>query len=156
MSKWSNQGELLVQSLWEQQMCPIVNGIVFGDGKIVELDKEKSGGKQELFRVVNITDIKSFVDERGDYWTAITQLCEFELPQRNLIVRGGEGGFGGDGFVALSRISDSDLIWIAFFDYANPFIEVSMKGDLVVATSTLEYIWQFPIAEPYNGMLIKK
>ncbi len=68
--------------------------------------------------------------------------------QRNLSVYCGEGGFGGDGYVALVSAESDEPIWIAFFDTSNPFVSVELTADNVIATSNHGNRWSFPIEAP--------
>ncbi len=149
--------EQMIQNKWKSRMCPIVNGIMFGNGKIVELEADKFEGITLHPQIQRITSIETFVLEHGDYWTSLDELCGFDLLSRNLRITGGEGGFGGDGFVALSHSSDDQLIWIAFFEDSNPFIQVSTNNDesVVIGITTLETVWQFPIDQPEKPKVYK-
>jgi hypothetical protein len=54
----------------------------------------------------------------------------------------GESGWGSAGFVAM-RNHQEELLWIAFFDFSNPFDRVEEQGRLVIARSTFGAIWTF-------------
>lgn len=150
--------EQIIQDKWKDRMCPIVNGITFGNGMIFRLEFQDLEFDDNIspLQVTERMDVELFTGKFGDYWTTLTSLCEFRLPQRNLLVYGGEGGFGADGFVALSRISDDYLNWLAFFDDSNPFVEVSINDESVlIGITTLGDVWQFPLDHPESVKVIR-
>jgi NAD(P)H-hydrate repair Nnr-like enzyme with NAD(P)H-hydrate epimerase domain len=67
---------------------------------------------------------------------------------RNLRAYCGQGGFGGDGFVALCQADTDDPLWVAFFESSNPFVSVSLLANSVVGKTTLDRKWTFPIENP--------
>ena len=50
---------------------------------------------------------------------------------------GGGGSSGSDGFVAIVKIDTGDLKWLAVFDESNPFMEVLIKDNELLAVSSL-------------------
>jgi len=83
-------------------------------------------------------------------FTTITEMIDETATDagRNLRAYCGEGGFGGDGFVALCWADTDKPIWIAFFETSNPFVSVSLHANCVVAQTTLDRKWTFPLEEP--------
>lgn len=149
--------EQLVQLKWKTGMCPILNGITFGNGKIVELETYRQSSEDLLqVRIRRTTNVEDFNTSHGDYWTEITLLCELQIRDKDLEITGGEGGLGSDGFVAVSRILDGYLLRIAFFEDSNPFIQLSVNGDCseILGVTTLGNVWQFPIAHPEQVKII--
>ena len=149
--------EQLVQLKWKTGMCPILNGIIFGDGAIVELETYRSSSEDLLqVRIRRNTDVEDFSTNHADYWTETISLCELQISDKDLEIIGGEGGFGSDGFVAVSRVSDGYLIWIAFFEDSNPFIQLSVNNNCseILGITTLGKIWQFPIEHPEQVKII--
>ncbi|MEI6433127.1 MAG: hypothetical protein WCP07_13160 [bacterium] len=52
----------------------------------------------------------------------------------NFIAKAGSGGFGGEGFVGVED-ADGQLQWLAFFNDSNPFVRLSMEGNILEAVS---------------------
>ena len=86
-------------------------------------------------------------------WTYLAQLCE--SVENDIVIAGGEGGIGSDGFVAVLRTSDRHLMWLAFFDDSNPFIKVSFLNGIVIAFSNLGDVWNFPLEKPHELKVVK-
>jgi len=148
--------EQIIQTQWQRWMCPIFSGIVYGDGTIVQVEMQRSEPLTQIARVMHRSGIGEFVKNHPDDWTELISLCEVTVPERDYRLVAGEGGFGGDGFVALARNSDNHLIWIAFFDNSNPFIEVSINKDFtgIQGKTNLGTVWRFPIDRPENVQVI--
>jgi hypothetical protein len=63
----------------------------------------------------------------------------------------GEGGMGADGFVAVqSGMAPDTLLWLAFFDFSNPFESVRFEDGFLKARNNLDEEWHFDLAEPWN------
>jgi hypothetical protein len=145
------ESERLIQDFWQDEQCPIINGVIYGTGEILMLDFDRVTEGEDIavsVRAAGKTNVASFLAEHENYLTSITELCELQVLEEDLRISGGDGGFGGDGFVAVSRLSDNYLKWIAFFDNSNPFEEVSFTGSQVLAISSHRDKWLFPLAQP--------
>lgn len=103
-------------------------------------------------KVVKWSDV-SAVDE--DNWAYMNGLVELPIPDRDLLIQAGEGSWGGEGFVAVSRIADGRLIWIAHFDFSNPFVEVALENERIKAVSTYQDEWYFPLFKPEQVVVDK-
>lgn len=143
--------ESIVQTAWKDESCPIINGIVFGTGLVkplnVDFTHDTKGPRYEL-SVGENTDVGILKKSNLLEWTYITQLFERVDDKRGIRLSCGEGGMGADGFVAVSKIQDDHLIWIAFFDCSNPFIKVDIYENMVVGVTTLDNAWSFPFDTP--------
>ncbi len=138
----------ILQDRWKKHQCLIINGIVFEDGRILQFDKPKIG--KSTLQIVNKTDLQVAITELGDYWTTLIPICKVRFQEDDLLVESGQGGLGEDGYVAVSRASDNHLVWLAFFDYSNPFYKVSVRNAeaIVVCETTYGDTWQFHLNEP--------
>lgn len=147
-----------IQQRWKASLSPIFNGIVLGNGTFIGIDFRQSlqdSGELEGV-VVTTTDVCLFEAEYQDYWTEVTPLCELQVADSKLRILGGEGGFGGDGFVALTTVDQNELVWLAFFDHSNPFVELSLDESrlVIIAKSNLGMKWVFPLHEPQRVTII--
>jgi hypothetical protein len=145
------ESERLIQDIWQDEQCPTINGIIYGTGEILLLDFDRVTEGDDTavsIRPAGKTNVASFLAEHEDYLTSITEFCEIQVQEEGVRISCGDGGFGGDGFVAVSRLSDNYLKWIAFFDNSNPFEEVSFAGSQVLAISSHRDKWLFPLAQP--------
>jgi len=150
------ESECIIQEAWKDGRCPIINGIIYGNGKIKPLNityvHDEKVPKYNISYGGESADM--WLADRGDVkWTYITQLFETHDEQSSMRISCGEGGMGADGYVALSKGEDDALVWVAFFDRSNPFTEVRVSGATVYAKTTLDNVWQFPIAEPQSATI---
>lgn len=139
-----------ISAAWSAETCPILNGIYFASGRVVLLDL--TGGERPPYAPrVSVSAETSFdeVRSRADtQWTYLNALGSREDSSRRLGVIFGEGGFGGDGFVAVVELGTDKLIWLAFFDRSNPFVSGEFEGDVVVVVNNAGMTWRFPMSGP--------
>jgi hypothetical protein len=149
MTELSTPIDSQISEAWKEERCPIVNGIFRPDDSVSRLmrDGNLENGDPVTLRVADQTTVSELERSGGLEWTYLTQLCEFRATSSRYVAVGGEGGMGSDGFVALLE-HDVKLLWLAFFDWSNPFTEVSIKDTVVTAVSSLDTIWRFPVDAP--------
>lgn len=144
-------GAALIQQLWQQRRSPIVSGVLFGTGEIAVLTFER------MVRGVNVVlrvelsgraDVAGVLRADPDMSTELTELCQVRAEERNLEAVAGEGSAGGDGFLALTRLSDGHLNWMLFVENSNPFVEVGIRGSEIIAVTTLDDLWTVPLVSP--------
>ena len=135
-----------IQALWEKGQCIILNGVMYANGS-VELVKA-----YDLPRPVGTLSLP-FLEQTSLDWnktceiTTLIPSCRSEDLSRGVVAIGGEGGMGGDGFLALTDVANR-LLWIAFFDFSNPFVFVEIARSEIIAKNNLEESWHFQIAKP--------
>lgn len=143
--------EIKIQELWANEQCPIVNGIIFGNGVIKRFELIRDGSwnpeKTVLDLKAQISIIEILRNEPNNI-THIHQLCEKTVLERNIRLVVGEAGWGGDGFVAVETLKTKKLEFMLFFDNSNPFTEVDFVDSEIVAISNLGEKWIIPIKEP--------
>ena len=141
-----------LMSFWLKGECPILNGVMFGDGSVecVEpYDQPRPAGTVTLVGKGR-TQLQSHAPLES---TALMPSCRFEDRAKDIVVTAGEAGMGSDGFVAVADLSNQ-LRWIAFFDFSNPFVSVEISSDEVVGRINLGERWRFPLANP-SGVRIE-
>lgn len=159
MTQTKGRGELNDESFtadslrrkWMDEECPIVNGVTLGTGDVYLLSLSRIRNQDQFaatVRPAGVTNLASLDKEKGLEWTYLTRLCEVRSLEKGVRVSGGEGGQGADGFVAVSSIEDDRLVWVAFFDNSNPFVEVELAGSRIHAVTTLDDRWSFDLAQP--------
>jgi hypothetical protein len=111
-----------IQELWDQGLCPIINGILFGNDQ----------------------------NEKGDFFTSLHENQRHKVFAHNLVVVGGETSAGSEGFVALLTLDTEQVLWIALFANSNPFIDVRFDASrtLVVGITSHNHVWEFPCKRP--------
>jgi len=149
--KDSKETSVILQRKIKAGECPIVNGVVTSEGVIYRIDIPKKNinpTNEESFPRKSTTTL-SQLDEKGSlYWTTLFTMGETFSKERNIKVIYGEGGMGADGFIVTSTFDTDSLIWVAFFDYSNPFREVFFQENNLIAWSTLDEKWIFPLDRP--------
>lgn len=142
--------EVLIQEKFEEEECPLFDGVLFGTGAIVLMESRTYVGDSGVVgqvRPLARSTLDSFLEYNPDGWVSFTSLSSSRWELAGLVLTCGEGSLGADGFVAVREI-DGPLRWIAFFQNSNPFTSVSLAGDEVVALSTLNHLWRFPVDRP--------
>jgi hypothetical protein len=140
----------MVQRLWENEQCVAVNGIHLPSDKIVQLD----------FRVISPEEVASFIvgetsgadahARQPNMRSSLGPPYGIAAPEGKVIVAG-DGGSGSDGFVAVCSGAVSNLVWLAFFDFSNPFEEDSVRiVDSRTFSARTEYgaEWLFSFDDP--------
>ncbi len=139
-----------LQQIWEDEQCPIVNGIVFATGAVKVLADERI--KQAFGNNGLVFESESSLDElqaSGNLLlTFYTEMSEAVDESRSIKAVCGGAGMGGDGFVALLEYPANRIQWIAFFDFANPFEDVRLAQERIIAHNNLGETWSFQIADP--------
>lgn len=139
----------IIQKRWEKRQCLILSGLIFGDGQIVRFEIPKTSVCELI--VIERLDIETAIVKFGDYWTNLIPTCEVHCQEDDLLIEAGEGSYGSEGYVAVSRISDGNLVWLAYFDYSNPFYDLSIDEEkAIVAKTTHNDIWRFNLDKPHQ------
>jgi hypothetical protein len=137
---------------WAAERCPVIDGIVFGDGRVKQVLatwRKQEGSRLEMVIEPGAwTTLEDLYGKGSLDWTGIIDRCTVEDPARGIRILGGEGGQGSDGFVAALRSDSGEIVWIAFFTTSNPFEVVQIHGDSVLAMTNLGTWWRFPLDAP--------
>lgn len=149
-----------IQDIWEQDQCPIINGIIFDSGEIILLKIRSLQVRNiwvDLLDLCGKSTLEKFLTKQPDQLASITTLAETEAGSETSGLRllCGEGSSGGDGFVAVCRAADEHLNWIAFFENSNPFEHIEIHGSDVFAVNNCQQIWRFPLARPDLCCVVK-
>ena len=148
------QSGQIIQKAWKEEKCPIINGIIFGNGKVVLLDVEdfhsiiRKRMQKKSIKVISHSDLNELEDTNRLEWSYITELFEINDSSRGIRISCGEGGMGADGFVAVTQEGTDVLEWIAFFDISNPFMEIHIHDNEIIATTNLGDKWHFLMNKP--------
>jgi hypothetical protein len=126
--------------------CPILNGLLYPDGSVLLVDSLPSGPGAPTFGPRTSLDALDATEPLE--WTTVGTLAEAVSPDGSYSAVGGEGGMGGDGFVAVTAAADKRLLWVAFFEDSNSFEEIRFDGGDVVARSNLGREYRFPVTAP--------
>lgn len=147
----------IIEKEWLEERVPFVNGIIYPSGRVVMVDIGHGDGDhydfiKESCNNSNLEEIKA----KGDFdWVNICGTFRRDSENRELKVVCGEASWGSDGFVSLYSNVEKRLLWIAFFDNSNPFVEAEIDGSMVIARTNLDYLWSFPIDSPEDFVIEK-
>lgn len=137
---------------WAAERCPVIDGIVFGDGRVKQVlatwKEQEIGRHRIVIEPGGWTTLEDLREKGSLDWTRVIDLCTAEDPARGIRILGGEGGQGSDGFVTALRSDSGEIVWIAFFTTSNPFEVVQIHGDFVLAKTNLGTWWRFPLDAP--------
>lgn len=134
---------------WSEGEVPVLNGIMESGGRLhlvratdpprclpMSLQLEKELDLAYLFET--------------DWTIAITsnRACD---PISGMTAVCGECGMGSDGFVAVQASEEpASLLWLAFFDFSNPFDSVRFEEGFLKATNNLLEEWSFSLTNPWQ------
>lgn len=140
----------LMKEFVDHLECPSVNGIIFPDGKIQLFNIEVDWAVPITYKLSygTKTSVGELAKEGELSWNSCVIMTTLSSPDHAIEVIAGEGNYGSDGFVAVLDFKSRELIWIAFFLCSNPFDEVKIVDDQIIATSTLNCNWRFPLKAP--------
>jgi hypothetical protein len=128
---------------WNEEKVPVLNGVVFPDGRFVPMTFEDGC-------LIAQGESSWNPDELNDQWTYATELCRVSIPSMFLDVVAGEGGLGTDGVVIALDTRNNKVQWVLFMNNSNPFDQVKFVGDNIVLTSTLGHVWTIEKGNPAN------
>jgi hypothetical protein len=145
----------VIQDNWRAGRIPHFSGIVIGDGRMIVMGEQifLHNGTHEchIYPIVESV-ISSFIEFSGEFIETAVMKSRTYIPEFGGQVVCGEGEMGNEGFVAL--VNADILIWSAFFTVSNPFYEVKRSGDSIIAKSTHDVLWEFPISAPWNARVL--
>lgn len=130
--------------------APIINGVVYPSGDLTLLDIQINWDLPIKYKVLGAfhTTVNDFVVKNDLYFSSCTITSHIVCNSESIEIFAGEGSYGSDGFVAVADSGSKKLIWLAFFECSNPFIDLTIKGKVIYATSTLNCLWMFDIDNP--------
>lgn len=141
----------LIQVKWEEEELPVVDGIVFDNGDVIQVDYMIVHGEASMGVAVQLkgrTTLGEMLDKDADLWTPFTEWSAAVCEERGIRISCGEGACGSEGFIAESRVEDGHVNWIGFFRRSNPFREVRIVDTNAVAESSYGQYWTFPLDDP--------
>jgi NAD(P)H-hydrate repair Nnr-like enzyme with NAD(P)H-hydrate epimerase domain len=142
-----NDREIL-QAKWESGYCPLINGVTFEDGIIERLEIDRVPRGEIVVERAGATTLAEFLSENANAFSALTEYCVLELPDRRLRLTSGGGSGGGDGYIAASDLATNYLRWILFFDDANEFEKLGLHNEAIIAETNLRETWEISLANP--------
>lgn len=142
----------LVAQLWEDEACPYFDLVMFSDGRLFKLDMSGSklddAGSTASTEWVRISDVPE-IDIPDEMNEGFASLYQQDIMELGISVSVGECCASGEnGFVAVTSIDSRELRWLAFFLASNPFDQFSIENGELVAISTSNEKYRFPLNRP--------
>ena len=148
MLKLSVEDKKIVAALWENEECPYFDLLLFEDGLILPLDvvANEDGITINPLGCLSASTALGLNHELNE---GFAQLCHREYIELGLTGSSGDCCASGEnGFVSVTSTSSGKLVWLAFFMTSNPFEDVCIDGDAVVARSTYGHSYKFKLSRP--------
>lgn len=138
---------------WMADKIPMVNGIHVVDGFFFEIKPVDIPRRLPLA----LKGEKSSWLQRFDemMWVDCIPIASSLCVETGFVAIVGECSMGGDGFIALQKsVGRDSLLWVAFFDFSNPFEYVETRKDMIFAKNNLDEFWVVDINKPWNIMVV--
>jgi hypothetical protein len=123
-----------ISELWKEEKCPLVDGVIFDDGTVLEFNVIDSPSGRLIFDVKRKTDIKEILGQELDNYTHLyhSRLNKIHGSYRYMA---GEGSWGGDGYVACLDLKTNALLWVFTSDKINPIVDLDFINGKIIATN---------------------
>ena len=140
----------LLQERWRAGFVLHINGLVFGDGRVLLIDAKTvlSGTtvKTVATPLANTT-ASSVLRHNATAWVTVTRLATL-VWSPSCHVECGEGAMGNEGYIAAVDDHDGSLIWMLFCTASNPFVDLYREDDTVVVEGGYDQRWRIPWGAP--------
>lgn len=149
----TDEDRKIVAKLWSDENCPYFDLIMFADGRILELcprkdslDRSETVAPGRWMLVSEIPNPDALDTSGGGYFAT---MCRCDVPELDLSISAGEcASHGGNGFVAVTSLSTGEFKWLGFFLESNPFDGIKVKDQEIIASSTTNKKYHFPLEHP--------
>jgi len=142
------EASMTLQKEWEDERCPLINGVIFRDGHVRRLEIKRSNEGAVNLEDLGVIRLADFLRIDPERVSTLTELCYQDLADRRLRISAGGGSFGGDGFIGVSELDTNEIKWIIFFDNANEFLKVGVRGQIIEAENSLSEVWRVSVNNP--------
>lgn len=137
-----------IENEWKSGKLPIINGILYSDGKIDWINIE-FGQNGRVIRNGSKIHLNDLVADNDLNFTEVAILDRKDDLINNAVIYCGDGGMGGDGFVLVESKTGS-FEWLAFFENSNPFEKIEIFNDSICLYNNLNEKWIFNFHFPIN------
>ncbi len=136
-----------INQKWINNNLPVVNGVLHSDGIINQVFILSNGKKRSIENGDNV-DLNNLLAKDEIDIVEIAVLKKLEDSNNDITVYCGMGFMGGDGFIVVENQSNSLIKWCAFFEESNPFENIEIIEDKIIAYNNLNEKWIFDINDP--------
>ena len=138
----------ITQDKWNEEKCRNEYGIFFSNDECILLEGESENSYVASARI----PVSSLVEtDASGGWTELSPLLSCQTEKDGFIVLGGGTSWEGDGFIALLDSASNNLIWVMHLCQSEEFMEVSIDGENILASSEEyphSYNWEIPLNNP--------
>jgi len=132
----------------DEPQPPITQALIFPNGDMLRFERFTCVDQtQEKIEFLEKITIDKYFELNGNDHVSKCH-CTSSAKNSDYIVYVGEGSWGGDGLIYVVSKSKNDLVWFLFSDSSNPFSQVSIEDDTIIALSTKFQRWSIPINSP--------
>jgi hypothetical protein len=134
-----------LQRLWLELRSPIKNGIMYPSGEFYPIDDDRDPKMQD--RIGEPVHGSRLTTHDYSSTSSLSIASTLHIENSRCIAVVGDGSWGSDGFVAVTSLAN-ELMWIAFFDFSNPFLTVAFEREFLFARNSHGETWQFALSHP--------
>ena len=135
---------------WKNGRLPIINGILFESGAIDWIRIRFDSAFHRVIDGVSRISISDIMSSGDINFSTISTCYQISDSKNNVRAYCGGGSYGSEGYVVVESEIDSELLWIAFFEEANPFERIEISDDNISVYNNLRERWTFDINNPAN------
>ena len=139
-----------VQNRWTDRELPGIDCLLKSDGSVVILNcycSEQDNNISHYAIPLCETTIHSLEKYDNDIWSEIQSFISKQDTISGEIYYAGEGAMGNEGFIACCN-SDEQLKWALFFCHSNPFYELELSKDKILAYSSYDLKYEIDRFSP--------
>jgi len=135
---------------WKNGRIPIINGVLHENGEIECINISYDLDYNRVVKRGSNQNIYELIKEKEVYFSKISTFRQIKESKNNIVVSYGGGSYGSEGYIVLESNINFRIIWIAFFEEANPFEKLDIIDDKIIAYNNLNEKWIFDINNPSN------
>ncbi len=139
----------VIQEKWEAGYCRVEEGFFFGDDRVVLIKPAQLSDGTYTIAPQPAMPLAVLLQENPEGWIHIETVCQGG--DATYVALAGYGSYEGEGFVALKRKADGQLMWLGHFGDSEAFSHVAIVDRQVLAISgeyPSEYRWMIPVDRP--------
>ncbi len=143
-----------LSELWKKEKCPILDGVIFSDGTIVEFNIYRALNKLQ-FEEIARTQIFEVLKKDPDNITNLYH-STIQLFHNSYKYMAGECSWGGDGYVACLDVNTNDILWIFTSDKINPIVSLEVLNNKIIAQNNCGSAFSIDIDNAIKRVIIKQ
>ncbi|MDA9774216.1 hypothetical protein N9B82_04590 [Saprospiraceae bacterium] len=133
-----------LHELWKKEQCPLVNGVIFNDGAIIECSNTDSSSGKLQFEEKSRTTILELLKHDATGYKNLYH-STIQKVHQSYKYMAGEGSWGGDGYVACFDLKTDVVLWIFTTDTINPIIDLEFSNEKIIAKNNLDSIFSIEV-----------